>query len=139
MASPDENRNSFARQGFMATLGASLELVETGRVHIGANSSAALTQQHGYVHGGVITSIVDSACGYAALTMAPSGSEVLTVEFKISFLAPAIGSRFVARANVMKAGRRLSFCTGEVAAISGSDEQIIATMLATMMTKPRND
>jgi uncharacterized protein (TIGR00369 family) len=119
----------------MAMLGASLELVEPGRVHIAVPFSPALCQQRGYVHAGVITSIVDSASGYAALTLAPAGSEVLTVEFKISFLAPASGSRFLARAQVMKAGRRLSFCTGEVAALSGSEEQIIATMLSTMTTK----
>jgi uncharacterized protein (TIGR00369 family) len=123
---------SFARQAFMQTLGASLELVERGRVHIGVPFSEHLSQQHGYLHAGVTTSIADSASGYAALTLAPSGSEVLSVEFKISLLAPARGQRFIARAQVIRSGRRLSFCTAEVVAIEGSDEQVIAIMLSTM-------
>ncbi|CAN5131379.1 hypothetical protein BH20VER2_BH20VER2_06610 [soil metagenome] len=76
-------------------------------------------KQHGYVHAGVITSIADSACGHAALTLAPPDSEVLSVEFNICLLAPAIGSRFV----VLRAGRRLSFCTAEVSAIDGAEER----------------
>ena len=128
-------RGSFSRQAFMRTLGASLELVEPGRVHIAVPSSPALSQQHGFMHAGVIASIADSASGYAALTLAPPNSEVLSVEFKISLLAPALGSRFLARAKVLRAGRRLSFCTAEVSAINGSEEQLIATMLSTMSTK----
>jgi uncharacterized protein (TIGR00369 family) len=122
----------------MKTLGASLELVEPGRVQIAVPFSPALTQQHGYVHAGVITSIADSACGYAALTLAPSDSEVLTVEFKISLLAPAHGPRFLAVASVLRAGKRLSFCTGQVRAIRESDEELIATMLSTIIIKPSN-
>ena len=119
----------------MTTLGASLEVVEPGRVHIAAPSSPALTQQHGFVHAGVISSIADSACGYAAMTLAPAGAEVLTVEFKISLIAPARGERFVVRATVLRAGKRLSFCTGEVYAVRDSDEELIATMLSTITTK----
>jgi uncharacterized protein (TIGR00369 family) len=126
---------SFARQAFMQTLGASLELVERGRVHIGVPFSEHLSQQHGYLHAGVTTSIADSASGYAALTLGPSGSEVLSVEFKISLLAPARGQRFSARAQVIRSGRRLSFCTAEVVAIEGSDEQVIAIMLSTMRVR----
>jgi len=119
----------------MKTLGASLELVESGRVHIAVPFSPALTQQHGYVHAGVISSIADSACGYAAMTLAPNDSEVLTVEFKISLLAPAHGLRFLAVGSVLRAGKRLSFCTGEVRAIRDSDQELIATMLSTIITK----
>ena len=119
----------------MKTLGASLEFVEPGRVHIAVPFSVALTQQHGYVHAGVISSIADSACGYAAMTLAPSGAEVLTVEFKISLLAPARGERFLALGSVLRAGKRISFCTAEVRAIRGADEEIIATMLSTIITK----
>jgi uncharacterized protein (TIGR00369 family) len=104
-------------------------------VHIAVSSSPALSQQHGFVHAGVIASIADSASGYAALTLAPPNSEVLSVEFKICLLAPAVGSRFMARAKVLRAGRRLSLCMAEVSAINGSDEQLIATMLSTMSTK----
>ena len=119
----------------MKTLGASLELVEPGRVHVAVPFSPALTQQHGYAHAGVISSIADSACGYAAMTLAPAGAEVLTVEFKISLIAPARGHRFVARATVLRAGKRLSFCTGEVYAVRDSNEELIATMLSTIITK----
>ena len=107
--------------------------------HIGGVPfSEHLSQQHGYLHAGVTTSIADSASGYAALTLAPSGSEVLSVEFKISLLAPARGQRFIARAQVIRSGRRLSFCTAEVVAIEGSDEQVIAIMLSTMRIQTVN-
>ena len=119
----------------MKTLGASLELVEPGRVHVGVPFSPALTQQHGYLHAGVISSIADSACGNAAMTLAPSGAEVLTVEFKISLIAPAQGERFLARAAVLRAGKRLSFCSGEIHALRKSGEELIATMLSTIITK----
>ena len=119
----------------MKTLGASLELVEPGHVHISVPFSPVFAQQHGYVHAGVISSIADSACGYAAMTLAPSGAEVLTVEFKISLLAPAEGLRFLAAASVLRAGKRLSFCSGEVHAIRVSGKELIATMLSTIVTK----
>jgi uncharacterized protein (TIGR00369 family) len=119
----------------MRTLGASLELVEPGRVHIAVPFSPALTQQHDYVHAGVISSIADSACGYAAMTLAPSGAEVLTVEFKISLIAPARGECFLARAAVLRAGKRLSFCTAEVHALRESCEELVATILSTIVTK----
>jgi uncharacterized protein (TIGR00369 family) len=135
LATADEIRSSFARQAFMKTLGASLELVERGRVHIGVPFSPGLTQQHGYAHAGVISSIADSACGYAAMTLAPDGAEVLTVEFKISLIAPARGERFIARAAVLRAGKRLSFCSGEVHTVTNSREELIATMLSTIITK----
>src|SRR6476646_797831 len=111
----------------MKTIGASLELVEPGRVHIAVPYSPALTQQHGYVHAGVVSSIADSACGYAAMTLAPNGAEVLTVEFKISLLAPADGLRFLATASVLRAGKRLSFCSGEVRAIRESGDELLST------------
>ncbi|HCL86601.1 MAG TPA: phenylacetic acid degradation protein, partial [Comamonadaceae bacterium] len=87
---------SFDAQGLMATLGARLILVEDGEVRIELPFAAALSQQHGYVHAGAITSVVDSACGYAALTRGPENCEVVTAEFKTNFLRPAIGERFVA-------------------------------------------
>lgn len=135
MATPEEVQSSFKRQAFMQTLGASLELVEPGRVQIAVPFTPALTQQHGYVHAGVISSIADSACGYAAMTLAPAGAEVLTVEFKISLLAPAEGLRFLATASVLRAGKRLSFCSGEVRTIRESGDELIATMLSTIVTK----
>ena len=119
----------------MKTLGASLELVESGRIHIAAPFAPALTQQHGYAHAGVISSIADSACGYAAMTLAPDGAEVLTVEFKISLIAPARGERFLARAAVLRGGKRISFCSAEVYAVGKSGEDLVATMLSTIITK----
>jgi uncharacterized protein (TIGR00369 family) len=103
-------------------------------VFIAVSFSATLTQQHGYLHAGVISSIADSACGYAAMTLAPSGAEVLTVQFKISLLAPANGLRFLATASVLGAGKRLSFCSAEVRAIRKLGGELIATMLSTIIT-----
>jgi uncharacterized protein (TIGR00369 family) len=124
---------SFAAQGLMRTLGAQLVSVAEGEVHIALPFSAALSQQHGYVHAGAITSAVDSACGYAALTRAPAGCEVVTAEFKINFMRPAIGERFLAIGRVVNAGKQLTVCAGEVQAFSGSAGKVIAVMQATIV------
>jgi uncharacterized protein (TIGR00369 family) len=92
-----------------------------------------LTQQNGFVHAGAVTSIMDSACGYAALSVAPEAADVLSVEFKVNLLAPATGESFVARASVKRAGKRLAVCTADAFAIRAGEEKLIATMLATMM------
>lgn len=124
---------SFKAQGLMATLGAKLVLVEEGEVHIGLPFSERLSQQHGYVHAGAITSVLDSACGYAALTMVPPGCEVVSAEFKINLLRPAIGDRFLAIGRVQNAGRSLTVCTGEVQAFSGTGApKVVALMQATI-------
>jgi uncharacterized protein (TIGR00369 family) len=127
---------SFSRQQFMATLGASVERVEPGEVHIGLPFSPHLTQQHGYLHAGVTTAIADSANGYAALTLTPEGTEVLSVEFKINLMVPASAPRFRARGRVLRAGRRLSVCLAEVVALNGPAEEVIATMLSTISVRP---
>jgi uncharacterized protein (TIGR00369 family) len=127
-------RASFARQQLLVTLGATLERVAPGEVDIALPFRPALSQQHGFLHAGAITSIVDTACGYAALTLMPSGAAVLTVEFKVNLLAPGRGEAFVARARVLKPGRTLTFCTGEVLARGRGEERLVATMAATMMT-----
>jgi len=126
-------RASFDAQPLMRTLGAMLTTVEPGVVHIELPFSAALTQQHGYVHAGAITSIVDSACGYAAFSLMPAGAEVLTVEFKVNLLNPARGERFVAVGRVIKPGRTLTVCQGEVTALAGKERRTVALMQATMM------
>lgn len=126
-------RESFRRQGFMATLGAELTRVEPGLVAIEFGHGAAFTQQHGYLHAGVVTAVVDSACGYAAYTLMPADAEVLAVEFKVNLLAPARGTRFVARGRVVRPGRTLTVCRGEVVDISGDDELAIAAMQSTMI------
>lgn len=126
--------NSFAAQGLMRTLGAELALVAEGEVQISMPFASTLSQQQGFVHAGAITSIVDSACGYAALTRAPAACEVVTAEFKINFLRPAIGQRFLAIGRVQSAGKTLSVCTGEVRAFSDASaaDKVIALMQATV-------
>jgi uncharacterized protein (TIGR00369 family) len=125
---------SFHSQGLMATLGARLVSVADGEVQIELPFSTAISQQHGYAHAGAITSVVDNACGYAALTRAAPGSEVVTAEFKVNFLRPAIGERFVAVGKVVNAGKLLSVCSGEVRAFSGGEWRVVAIMQATMAT-----
>lgn len=124
---------SFDRQGLMHTLGARLEAVEAGRVVITMPFSSHITQQHGFVHAGAITSIVDSACGYAALTLMPEGKAVLTSEFKINLLAPAAGDSFEAEGRIIRAGKRVHVAMGEAFAIHKGQRKPIAVMLATMM------
>ena len=127
-------RNSFERQTAMSSIGAELLIVEPGKVEIALPYRSDLTQQHGYMHAGIITTIADTACGYAAYTLMPAGSEVLSVEFKVNLLRPAKGERFAAVANVLKPGRTLTVVRADVFGISESDErELIATMLATMI------
>jgi uncharacterized protein (TIGR00369 family) len=128
-------RRSFARQKLMQTIGASLTRVAPGEVEIVLPFRDDLTQQHGYLHAGIVTSIVDTACGYAALSLMPAASEVLTVEFKLNFLAPAMGSHMVARSRVTTPGRTLTVCTGDAFAIQDGKEKLVATMLATMIAR----
>ena len=129
-------RQSFSKQAFMSTLGAELKAVVQGGVEIRLPFSPTLTQQNGYLHAGAITAVLDSACGYAALTVAADDKEVLTVEFKVNLLAPAAGEVFAARAQVKKAGRTLTVCAADAFAISDGREKVVATMLATIMAVP---
>ncbi|MGB0386972.1 MAG: PaaI family thioesterase [Ardenticatenaceae bacterium] len=131
-------RASFAKQKVMTTIGASLTRVSPGEVEIELPFRDDLTQQHGFLHAGIVTTIVDNACGYAALSLMPADAEVLTIEYKVNFLSPAIGERMIARARVSKAGRTITVCAGDVFALDDGDnegqEKLVATMLATMMT-----
>ena len=132
----DRIQRSFDAQGLMATLGARLQHVQAGEVHIALPFSTHLSQQMGFLHAGAITSIVDSACGYAALTQAPAGMEVVTAEFKINLMRPGIGQRFLAIGKVQNAGRLLTVCTGEVRAYSSEANEafkVIALMQATIV------
>lgn len=124
---------SFEKQGLMATLGAELLSAQEGEVQISLPFSFHLSQQQGFVHAGAITSIVDSACGYAALTKAPPGHEVVTAEFKLNLLRPAIGERFVAVGKVVNAGKMLTVCTGEVLAYKDGATKVVALMQATIV------
>jgi len=129
-------RESFGRQAFMTTLRAEIDCIAPGKVEIRIPFNPSLTQQDGFVHAGVISSIMDSACGYAAYSLAPEGCNVLTVEFKVSLLAPAIGKRFAARAQVKRSGKTLTVCAADAFAIDDDREKLIATMLGTIMTLP---
>jgi uncharacterized protein (TIGR00369 family) len=127
-------RASFARQEFMATIGADLVLVEPGAVDIELPFGTHLTQQHGYVHAGAIAGAIDSACGYAALTLMDADTAVLTVEFKINLLERAAGERFVARGRVVRPGRTLTTCRGDAFACADGAERHVATVVATMIS-----
>lgn len=126
-------RDSFARQLFMSTIGATMFSVGRGSVEIRFPFSSKLTQQNGFVHAGVVTSIMDSACGYSAMSVAPETADILSVEFKVNLLAPAVGESFVARAVVKRAGKTLAICTADAFAVKAGEEKLIATMLSTMM------
>ncbi len=126
-------RTSFARQGLMATLGASLGSVTPGFVEIVLTPSPAVSQQHGFVHAGAVSAIADSAAGYAALSLMPAGRGVLTTEFKINLVAPALGERIIARGEVVKSGRTLTLAQAKVFAQSGGQEKLVALLTATLM------
>jgi uncharacterized protein (TIGR00369 family) len=127
-------RDSFARQAAMRTLGIQLGEIAPGRVVLSMQHRPDLTQQHGFVHAGVVATALDSACGYAAFTLMPTDAAVLTVEFKINLLAPAKGPCFRFEGIVTKAGRTISVVDGRALQIEGSTERTIATMTATVMT-----
>lgn len=129
---------SFAAQGLMTTLCAELIHVAHGEVQIALLPRPQLSQQHGYTHAGALTSVLDSACGYAALTVAPAGLDVLTVEFKINFVRPALADRFVAVGRVAKAGRTLTVCQGELVGERGAQRDTIALMQATIINVPES-
>ena len=133
----DEVQESFARQTIMSLIGGELTRVEPGVIEITLPYRADLTQQHGYVHAGIITTIADSACGYAAYTLMPPGSDVLAVEFKVNLLRPAKGETFVACAEVVKSGRTLTVVRADVHALSKESRELVAIMQGTMMRLER--
>lgn len=127
-------RTSFAKQGLMSTLGATLGNIAPGSVEIALRPIPSISQQHGFVHAGAVAAIADSAAGYAALTLMPADAGVLTTEFKINLVAPAAGERILARGRVVKAGRTLTLAQAEVFAETGGQEKLIALLTATLMT-----
>ena len=127
-------RESFVRQGAMHTLGARLGLLEPGAVDIELDWSQALTQQHGFLHAGMVSTALDSACGFAAFTLMPDDAAVLTIEFKINLLAPAQGESFRMEGRVLKPGRTITVCEGRAYAAASGQEKLVATMGCTLMT-----
>lgn len=133
-------RASFARQQAMVTLKAELTSVTPGIVEIEMPFSAGLTQQHGFLHAGIISAALDSACGYAAFTLVPENAAVLTIEFKVNLLAPGRGERFLFRGSVTKPGRTIVVADGQAYAFAADGEaKLIATMTGTMMTVTGRD
>ena len=126
-------RESFERQPFMSTIGASLAKVEPGRVEIAVPYSPHVTQQHGFVHGGVVGTIADNAAGYAAYTLMAAEDSVLTVEYKVNLLAPAQGERVLARAEVMRPGRTLTIVRSDVYSEAAGREALCATAVVTLI------
>jgi uncharacterized protein (TIGR00369 family) len=127
-------RASFARQQVMATLGIEISRLSPGAIELTMPYAAAYTQQHGFVHAGIIATALDSACGYAAFSLMPANAGVLTVEFKTSLVAPARGQRFLFQAQVVKPGKTLTFCEAKALAVDGDAEpRLVATMTATLM------
>ena len=126
-------RDSFARQPVMALIGAELVKVEAGEVDIRLPYRPELTQQNGFLHAGMTAAIVDSACGYAAFSLMPAESDVLTAEFKINLLSPAFGDYFLATGRILKAGKSLTVARGDVYAVSANEKKLIATMLSTIV------
>ena len=127
-------RESFALQKAVRAIGATLERVAPGEVDIALPFRDDLTQQHGFLHAGVIATILDSACGFAAFTLMPADAAVLSIEFKVNLLAPATGDRFIARGRVVRAGRTITVCQGDAFAVEKGAERHCASMTATMMT-----
>ena len=124
---------TFGRQSFMRMIAAEITAIAAGAVEIAVPRGEHLLQHHGYFHGAVIAAAVDTACGCSAMTLMPAGSAPLTVEYKINFLAPAAGKRLVARGRVLKAGRRLSVCSGDAVVVADGKEKLVATLVATMV------
>jgi uncharacterized protein (TIGR00369 family) len=129
----DEITQSFAKQTIMGLIGAELTRVEPGIVEITLPYRADLAQQHGYLHAGIVTTIADSACGYAAYSLMPPNSEVLSVEFKVNLLRPAKGETFKAVAEVVKAGKTLTVVRADVFGVDRDQRELVATMLGTMI------
>jgi uncharacterized protein (TIGR00369 family) len=126
-------RTSFARQQLMHTIGARLTSVTPGSVEIEMPYQENLTQQHGFIHGGIVASLLDTACGYAAFSLMPEDTAVLSIEFKVNLLAPAKGELIKVRAEVKRAGQNITVCTADAWAIEAGQSKVIATMLATIM------
>lgn len=129
-------RESFDRQAHMATLNARMTRVEPGAVDLTAPFDPRFSQQNGFWHAGAVASLADSANGYAAFSLAPAGTDVLAVEFKINLLAPAEGEAFRAEGRVLRPGRTLTVCAADVFGVSGDTTRLVATMLSTIIIRP---
>jgi uncharacterized protein (TIGR00369 family) len=137
-ASEARVRESFTRQSHMATLGAEIVFIAPGEVHLAFPFGEEFCQQNGFMHAGAIASVADSANGYAAYTLAPPDTDVLAVEFKINLLSPARGVGFLACGRVLRRGRTLTVCQADVFTTGSPERSLIATMLSTIIVRPRS-
>ena len=135
----DRVRASFARQRMMQTLGVEITRIGPGEIELAMPYEAAFTQQHGFIHAGIMATVLDSACGYAAFSLMPDDAAVLTVEFKTNLLAPASGTRFIFRDEVIKPGRTLTISEARAYAQRDGAEHLIATMTGTLMAMHRRE
>ena len=126
-------KKSFADQAVMKTIGASIEAIGAGEIEIEFPYQSSLTQQNGFIHAGIVSTVLDSACGYAAFSLMPEDASVLTIEFKINLLSPAKGDRFRGYGKVKKAGRTISVAEAELYAFSDQGKKLVATMVGTLM------
>ncbi len=130
----DRVQRSLTSQQALVTIGAELVHIAPGEVDIGFDFHPRLTQQHGFIHAGILSTVMDSACGYAAFSLMPADAGVLTIEFKVNLLSPARGQRFVARGRVTKPGRTITVADGHLFALEADEEKLVATMTGTLMT-----
>jgi len=130
-------RASFAQQGLLNTLNGKISFIGPGELQIAAPFDERFTQQDGFLHAGVVTTLMDSACGYAAYTLMPADSRVLSVEFKVNFLSPAQGEQFRAEGRVVKSGKTITVCVGKFFALQNEQEKLVAIMQATMICIPK--
>ena len=126
-------RESFNRQGVMKTLAVEIASLRPGEIELRMPYAPTLTQQHGFIHAGIVATALDSACGYAAFSLMPTDASILTIEFKTNLLAPARGERFVFKGKVVKPGRTITVCEASAFAIEAGGEKLIATMTGTLM------
>jgi len=130
----DRVRASFARQHVMQTLRIGIVRLEPGEIELTMPYEVAYTQQHGFVHAGIVTTALDSACGYAAFSLMPAEAAVLTVEFKTNLLAPAKGDQFLFRGRVIRPGKTITVCEAQALSVAGDNkERLVATMTGTLM------
>ncbi len=124
---------SFDQQNVMQAINATIENINPGEVILNLPYQRKLTQQHGFLHAGIVSTILDSACGYGALTLMPKDAGVLSIEFKVNLIAPAKGKNFIAIGRIIKSGKNITFTPGELLSHSRGKEKLVATMTATMM------
>jgi len=132
----DRVRASFSRQGLINSLNGEITHISPGELYLTAPFDERFTQQDGFLHAGVVTTLMDSACGYAAYTLMPDDSRVLSVEVKVNFMSPAVGEKFRAEGRVVKSGKTISVCEGKFFALQDEGEKLVAIMQATMTCIP---